>query len=249
MTTFQKLLAVKDRYAAGYWILLDPDKLPLADIPLFLTQAQKAGVDGILVGGSLIINADFEQFITEVKKNAGNIPVIIFPGGVQQLSANADAILFISLVSGRQAQHLIGSQVLAAPIIHRIGLETIATAYLLIECGRPTAAQIVSNTSPLPYDKPEDVVAHALAAQYLGFKLIYLEAGSGADRSVPEEIVRAVCKTVELPVIVGGGIRTPEDAAAKVKAGASFVVTGNILEYSKDKTILNAFAQAIHNHK
>jgi phosphoglycerol geranylgeranyltransferase len=248
MTVFQKLLAVKEKYAAGYWILLDPDKLPLADIPAFLRQAQEAGVDGILVGGSLIVNANFEQFITETKKYAGDIPVIIFPGGVQQVSASADAILFLSLISGREAQHLIGSQVVAAPIIHRIGLETIATAYMLIECGRPTAAQIVSNTNPLPCNKPEDVVAHALAAQYLGFKLIYLEGGSGADRSVPEAIVAAVTKTVEIPVIVGGGIRTPEDAAAKVKAGASFVVTGNILESSKDKSILKTFARAIHNH-
>jgi phosphoglycerol geranylgeranyltransferase len=249
MTVFQRLLAVKKKHAAGYWILLDPDKLAIADIPEFLQSAQKAGVDCILVGGSLIIHADFEQFIRETKKHAGNIPVIIFPGGVQQISANADAILFLSLVSGREVQHLIGSQVLAAPLIHRMKLETIATAYMLIDCGKPTAAQIISNTNPLPSDKPEIVVAHALAAQYLGFKLVYLEGGSGAERSVPEEIVTAVTKTVEIPVIVGGGIKTPKEAAAKVKAGASFVVTGNILESSKDKALLKAFSQAIHDHK
>jgi phosphoglycerol geranylgeranyltransferase len=249
MIIFQKLLAVKKKYAAGYWILLDPDKLALAELPAFLTSACDAGVDGILVGGSLIINADFEQFITETKQHAGNIPVIIFPGGVQQVSASADAILFLSLISGREAQHLIGSQVLAAPLIHRIGLETIATAYMLIDCGKATAVQIMSKTYPLPCDKPENVVAHALAAQYLGFKLIYLEAGSGADRSVPEALVAAVTKTVEIPVIVGGGIRTPKEAAAKVKAGASFVVTGNILESTQDKSLLKSFAQAIHDHR
>jgi phosphoglycerol geranylgeranyltransferase len=249
MTVFQKLLAIKEKHGAGYWILLDPDKLAIIDIPPLMECAKSASVDGILVGGSLIVNADFEQFICEAKKYSGDIPVIIFPGAVQQVSKNADALLFLSLISGRESQYLIGNQVLAAPLVHRIGLEAISTAYMLINSGRTTAAQFMSNTMPLPDHKPEIVIAHALAAEYLGFKLIYLEGGSGAEHSVPPEIISAVTRTVKVPVIVGGGIKTPEEAAEKVKAGASFVVTGNILESSKDDSLLKSFAQAIHNHK
>ena len=249
MTTFQKLLETKNKFGAGYWVLLDPDKLSDEDIPQFLECAKAAPIDGILIGGSLLVNADFELFICEVKKYSGEIPVIIFPGSIHQISKNADALLFLSLISGRESQHLIGNQVLAAPLLHRIGLEVISTAYMLIDSGKTTAAQFMSNTMPLPDNKPEIVVAHALAAEYLGFKLIYLEGGSGADNSVPTEIISAVTRVVKIPVIVGGGIKTPEDAASKVNAGASYIVTGNILESSKDISLLKSFAHAIHNHK
>lgn len=135
---------------------------------------------------------------------------------------------------------------MAAPIIHRLKLETISTAYLLVESGKPTAAQFMSGTMPLPRHKPEIAVAHGLAAKYMGFQTIYLEGGSGAEYSVPEEMIYAMSKTVEMPLIVGGGIRTPEAAAKKVEAGASFIVTGNILENNNDKNLLKSFVTAIH---
>ena len=207
----------------------------------------KSEVDAILIGGSLILNSDFESFVGKVKMHSGNIPVILFPGSVHQVTPKADALLFLSVVSGRQAQNLIGNQVLAAPLVFRSGIEAIATAYMLIDSGRQTAAQFMSGSMPLPRNKPDLVVAHALAAQYLGFKLIYLESGSGADHSVPVEIISAVRNTVNIPIIVGGGIISPEVAAEKVSAGASFVVTGNVLERDDDPELIRKFVAAVHS--
>lgn len=246
MSVFENLNKISNQKGAGYLVLIDPDKLPLSEIKEFMNLAQQSDVDGILIGGSILISGEFEKFVTEVKKYAGSIPVILFPGGVNQISANADALLFLSIVSGREAQHLIGTQVMAAPVIHRIGIETISTAYILIESGKTTSAQFMSGTNPLPRHKPEIAVAHALAAQYLGFKIIYLEAGSGADNSVPVELIKAVTQTVKIPVIVGGGICTPDDARSKVVAGANFVVTGTIIENSNEDGLIRNFANAIH---
>ena len=246
MSVYQSLIqAYKDR-KAGYWVLIDPDKLTLKKIPNFMSKLKESAVDVVLIGGSLILNSNFEQFVEQIKKYADDIPVILFPGSVYQVTPAADALLFLSIISGREAQHLIGSQVLAAPLVYRSRLEAISTAYMLIDCGRQTTAQFMSGTMPIPRNKPEIVVAHALAAQYLGFKLIYLEGGSGADLSVPEETISAVSNIVDIPLIVGGGITSPEDAAAKIAAGASFVVTGNILEKSSGENLMQKFSAAIH---
>ena len=246
MKIYKSLLERKVSKGAGYWVLLDPDKMSIENITGFISKSEEAGVDGLLIGGSLLLNSDFHTFVVEIKKYSNNIPVIIFPGNVHQISPDADAILFLSLLSGREAQHLIGSQVMAAPIIYRTGLEAISTAYLLIDSGKQTAAQFMSGTIPLPRDKPEIVIAHALAAEYLGFKFIYLESGSGAQSSVPTEIIRQVTKLISIPLIVGGGIRTPEEAKEKVTAGASFIVTGNVLENSIDPDLLGKLARAVH---
>ena len=246
MSVYDSLINIYSNKNAGYWVLIDPDKLPVEKITGFLEQLNKSKVDGILVGGSLILNSEFESFVGEIKKHSDKIPVILFPGSVHQVTPKADALLFLSVVSGRQAQNLIGNQVLAAPLVYRSGIEAIATAYMLIDSGCQTAAQFMSGSMPLPRNKPELVVAHALAAQYLGFKLIYLEGGSGADLSVPEEIIAAVRKTVDLPIIVGGGITSPEVAASKVAAGATFVVTGNVLEKSDDPELIRKFVEAVH---
>lgn len=246
MSVYDEIQQIYNERKAGYWVLIDPDKLQIEKIPLFTKQLKKSAVDAILVGGSLILYSDFQIFVSEIKKNAGRIPVILFPGAVHQVSENADAILFLSLISGRAVQHLIGDQVLAAPLVYRSGIEPIATAYMLIDSGHPTSAQFMSGTIPLPRNKPEIVVAHALAAQYLGFKLIYLEAGSGAKDSVPENIISAVSKAVDIPVIVGGGITSPEEATSKVSAGATFIVTGNILEESSDDKLMQKFSLAVH---
>lgn len=246
MQIIDSLLKILQEKGAGYFVLIDPDKLPPAKISGFMIKARESGVDAVLVGGSLLISGEFEDFVKQVKHNSNGIPVILFPGGVNQISASADAMLFLSLISGREAQHLIGSQVLAAPIIYRTKIETISTAYMLIESGRPTSAQYMSGTTPIPRNKPDIAVAHALAAKYLGFKFIYLEAGSGAENSVPVELIQAVTKTVDLPLIVGGGIVSPEAARQKVEAGASFVVTGTVIENSSEDGILKRFADAIH---
>ena len=248
MTVYDRLMTVRQKKGAGYWVLLDPDKMPVATIPDFAAAVEKSGVDALLVGGSLILSSDFEHFVIELKKKVTQIPVIIFPGSLQQITARADALLFLSVVSGRDAHNLIGNHVLAAPLVYRSKIETISTAYLLIESGKMTAAQFMSGSLPLPRNKPDLAVAHALAAQYLGFKFVYLEAGSGAELSVPAEIITAVGKTCNIPVIVGGGIRSPEEASAKVKAGASFIVTGNIIEDAADLNLLSEFSKAIHRN-
>lgn len=245
MKVYDYLMATRERRGAGYLVLLDPDKEEVARAAARAERCQEAGVDALLVGGSLLLTPAFEQLLAELKKRL-HIPLIIFPGGVRQVSRHADAILFMSLVSGRNPEHLIGDQVVAAPLVKACGLEPIATAYMLIESGQTTSAEYMSNTRPIPRRKPDIAAATALAAEFLGMKLIYLEAGSGAAHSVPPEMIKAVSSYVTLPVVVGGGITSPEEARAKVDAGASFVVTGNVLEGSNDVQLVRRFAEAVH---
>ena len=245
MSVYQTLVTAAKTKGAGYLVLVDPDKVDGNNFPKFIEQATDAGVDGFLVGGSLVLADTFEECVKAIKKST-SIPVVIFPGSVQQISREADAILFLSLLSGRNAEHIIGSQVTAAPIIKRMNLEAISTAYMLVESGRTTSAEFMSNTKPLPRNKPDIAVAHALAAEYIGFKLLYLEAGSGAEQPVPDEMIAAVSQYCSVPLIVGGGIRTAEDAHKKVTAGAKFVVTGNVLERNGSKNLIQEFASAIH---
>lgn len=246
MNIYQSLLATSQSKGAGYLVLVDPDKVTPDKLPPFIQQATSAGADAFLVGGSLITDDSFERCIILTKQNT-NVPVVIFPGGVTQVSAKADAILFLSLLSGRNPERLIGDQVLAAPIVKKIGLEAISTAYMLVESGKTTSAEFMSNTRPLPRHKPDIALAHALAAEILGFKMIYLEAGSGAEQSVPEEMIGAVAKYCTVPLIVGGGIRTPDEARKKVAAGANFIVTGTVFEKNGDTALMKDFAAAIHH--
>ncbi len=245
MTTYEKLLKIKSDIGAGYLVLIDPDHRSVAELTDMARQCAAQGADGFLIGGSLLFSDHFDELVRSIKEVV-DVPVVLFPGSSRQLSRHADAVLFMSLISGRNPQTLIGEQVMAAPLIHSLGLETIPMGYMLIESGNVTTAQFMSNTNPIPREKPQIAVAHGLAGQYLGMKLLYLEAGSGAEKSVPETMIHTVTHHVSIPLIVGGGIRTPEDAAAKVKAGASFVVTGNVLEKEENHHLVQAFAQAIH---
>lgn len=245
MHTYDRLIRIREERGAGYLVLLDPDKKSLDEIADLARQCEEAGVDGFLVGGSLLFSDHFDEFVRTVKESVST-PVILFPGSAGQVSGHADAMLFMSLISGRNPQTLIGEQVMAAPLVHRIGIETIPMGYMLIESGAVTAAEFMSNTRPLPREKPELAVAHALAGQYLGMRLLYLEAGSGAELSVPEMMIRMISASVSIPLIVGGGIRKPEDAAAKVRAGASFIVTGNVLEQDGNHHLIHKFSNAIH---
>lgn len=248
MKVFDKLLQTKQTRGAGYLVLIDPDKQGIQEAISFAKNCAKADVDALLVGGSLLFSHIFDELIKEIKAVC-DLPTIIFPGGTRQISPCADAILFLSLVSGRNANNLIGDQVMAAPIIKSMGLEAISTAYMFIESGNITSAQFLSDTRPIPREKPDIAMAHALAAEYLGMKLVYLEAGSGAKFSVPEMLISALKEYVSIPMIVGGGIRTPEEAFKKVEAGASFVVTGNVLEKNRDPGLIKAFAEAVHSGK
>lgn len=245
MTTWEKLLEIREKHGAGYIILIDPDKQSIEESVSLAAEAEAEGADAIFVGGSLLSMPFFDTLIKKLKENI-SIPVIIFPGGVQQISPHADAILFMSLISGRNPDLLIGRHVMAAPIIKAIELETIPTGYMLIESGGITSAEFMSNTKPIPSEKPQIAVAHGLAAEYLGMKLLYLEAGSGAQRPVPDEMISKVAQACNLPLIVGGGIKTPDVARQKVDSGASFIVTGNVLEGKRQNGVIARFAEAIH---
>lgn len=245
--TYQKLKRIIERNGAGFILLVDPDKLSGNKIAGLIDLAKQAGVDAFFVGGSFLMNENFNEFVRQTKECAGDHPVIIFPGSLYQISPHADALLFLSLISGRNPEHLIGSQVMAAPILWRLNLEAISCGYMLIESGRRTSAEFVSNSIPIPRNKSNIALAHALAAQFLGMKTIYLEAGSGAQDSVPSDMISTLSGALEIPIIVGGGIRKPEVAQEKVNAGANMIVVGNYFEQELNHSLMREFAQAIHN--
>lgn len=245
MNIYNYLLNRISEKGAAYLILIDPDKISGEKLSEFVKRCESCGVDGFLVGGSLMMNGSLSNTISVIKNNT-SIPAVIFPGGISQVSSNADAILFLSLVSGRNPEHLIGKQVMAAPMIKAYNLETIPTGYILVESGSVTTAEYVSGSKPVPRRKPEIAVATALAAQYLGMKMIYLEGGSGAQMSVPNEMISLVAKNLDIPVITGGGIRTAKDAREKVESGASIVVTGNYFEDEENWDKIKEFADAVH---
>ena len=244
--TYQALQDILKRHKAGFVLLLDPDDVPEAQIEEKVTAAIRAGVDVFFIGGSFLIEKNFHAFVQQVKQAAGEHPVVLFPGSLQQISPHADAILFLCLISGRNPEHLIGNQAVAAPLLWKMQLEAISCGYMLVESGTLTSAQYVSNSIPIPRNKPAIALAHALAGQYLGLKTLYLEAGSGAKYTVPEEMITLLDRHIDIPLIVGGGIRTPEAAARKVAAGADFVVVGNFFESEGSYALMQQFAEAIH---
>lgn len=247
MKIFDKIEKTIKNKGAAYFILVDPDKLSVDKTEEFVDYCTSSGVDGFLIGGSLMTNGDLEESIIELKKYS-KLPIIIFPGNVNQVSKYADAILFLSLISGRNAEHLIGKHVQAAPLLKKYNLESIPTGYMLIESGKTTTAEYISESKPIPRNKPEIAIATALAGEYLGLKMIYLEGGSGAENSVPTEMIKKVAHNVSIPIIVGGGIRTPAEAKEKIDAGANIIVTGNYFENSENWSKIAEFSKAIHNN-
>ena len=245
MNIYKNLLNTIKVKGAAYLILIDPDNINEEKLTRFVKHCSESGVDGFLVGGSLLVDGDIENCIKIVKKNC-SLPVIIFPGDVNQIYKPADAILFLSVISGRNPEHLIGKHVLAAPLIKKTGVEPLSTGYMLIESGTTTTAQYMSGSIPIPGNKPEIAAATALAAEYLGMKLIYLEAGSGAQNPVPDEMIKAVSRNCSIPVIAGGGIRTPDTARRKVKSGAKIIVTGNFFQSEDNWPMIKDFAESIH---
>lgn len=236
-------MQVKQERGAGYLPLVDPEEAAKESFDAMLSSFEEADIDGVLIGGSTLRDVDLDTMIKKIKRTTDK-PVIIFPGGHYQVSKEADAILFLSLLSGRNPQFLIEEQVKAARSIKDFGLETIPVAYLLIEPGNQTSVARVSNTSPLDRKNADLIVSHVLAAQYFGMKMCYMDGGSGAKLSVPEDIITKTKEEASLPLIIGGGIRDPETAARKVKAGADFIVTGSVIEEKPE--LLKIFSDAIH---
>lgn len=215
----QKLLA----------ILLDPDKIVWENLDHLLLKINQSPATHIFVGGSIVRTTILEDLMTALKQKT-NLPVIIFPGDPSQISSQADAILFLSLLSGRNADYLIEYQVQAAPILKKTNLEVISTGYILIESGNETAVARVSKTQPLDRQDLDLVLATAQAGEMLGNKLVYLEAGSGAKQSVPLEMIQLIAQNIEIPIIVGGGIANLKGIQQAYNAGADLVVIGTAFE-------------------
>ncbi len=211
----------------GLAILLDPDKFESKSIDQIVHYQDIA--DFFLLGGSLMTRNSVAAVCSKIR-SVSTLPVVLFPGNIFQVIPDADAILFLSLISGRNPDLLIGQHVHAAPILRESGLEVIPTGYMLVESGKLTSAHYMSGTMPIPADKPDIAACTAMAGELLGLKLIYLDAGSGATKPVSSETVAAVKNAVDLPVVVGGGIRSPEDAERILDAGADYIVIGNALE-------------------
>lgn len=214
-------------------VLIDPDKTNRDAINEMCGFAEQGMIDFFLWGGSLV-NEPHEDYYLSLLKACTSKPVILFPGNMYQLNAKADGLLLLSLLSGRNPDLLIGQHVLVAGRIKRMGLATTATGYLLIDGGRPTSASYMSSTTPIPADKPQITASTALAGEQLGMQLIYLDAGSGALNPVSAAMIEAVREEVELPIVVGGGIRDVEAAKRALKAGADMIVVGNGLEQNPE---------------
>jgi phosphoglycerol geranylgeranyltransferase len=246
MHVFQKITENTQAGKKMLAVLVDPDKVSNIQAESIARSAHESGVDFLFVGGSLLTNGNLANCIRRLKY-ASPIPVVLFPGSSNQVDEQADAILFLSLISGRNADLLIGKQVASAPLIREKKLEAIGTGYMLIESGNMTTALYMSNTLPVPADKPDIAACTALAGEMLGLKLIFMDAGSGAKNVVPAAMIRHVRDQISVPLIVGGGIRTPQQAAQACNAGADMIVVGNIIE--KEPELLGQIANAVKGSK
>ncbi len=232
---------------AGLVILIDPDKVNKLDEKIRLYE--KLGIDLFFLGSSQPIEADINLVAKQIK-GISKLPLIIFPGAPNQVTKEADAVLFLSLISGRNPDYLINNHVIAAPFIKSIKLEVIPVGYILVESGKKTSVEIISKTTPLSSENIENIVNHSIAGEFLGMKSIYLEAGSGALKNVSVDIVKAVKKNIDIPLIVGGGIRDKETVKELVDAGADFIVIGNHLEKKSEAEgleILKGLLESVKN--
>jgi len=227
--------------------LIDPEKVTPPQASAIAERAKESGTSAIMVGGSTFVSTKHLDDVVRTIKRAVEIPVILFPNNVTSISRYADAIWFMSLLNSVDPYFIIGAQVLGAPLIRKYRLEPIPMGYIII--GEGGTAGIVGKAVPIPYDKPELAVAHALAGQYLGMRFIYLEAGSGAKKPVPREMIRAVKRCIDVPLIVGGGIRTRLQALAAASAGANIIVTGNIVEDGQVKDRVSEIVEGIRRGK
>ncbi len=224
-------------------VLIDADKYTLPSLRKAAEISVKAGADYFFFGGSLLTSDSQTDFITWIKDNTA-VPVVLFPGNSQQLNNKADAILLLSLISGRNPDMLIGRHVISAPFLKASKLEILPTGYMLIESGRMTSVAYMSGTTPIPSNKDEIAVCTAMAGEMLGLGLIYMDAGSGAQNPVPVSMIEKVKSSTSVPLIIGGGINTPLKAKAALNAGADVIVVGNAIE--KDPSVITRIGSVIH---
>jgi len=239
---YQSILERVRKRQRSLAVLIDPDKFKSTAA---LENAVQAEVDYIFVGGSLLSTGSLQQCV-EIIKKATTTPLILFPGSTDQIDPHADGILFLSLISGRNPDNLIGKHVVSAPILKKTSLEIIPTGYMLVEGGNTTSAAYMSNTFPIPNNKTDIAVCTAMAGEMLGLKLIYMDTGSGALNHVPLSMIKNVKKNIDVPLIVGGGIKTPEQAYTICNAGADMIVIGTVTEQTPE--IIGEIASAVHQN-
>lgn len=245
MTIYNNILQNQKKKNKSFAILIDPDKQDKNKIISIIKKAENAKTDYFFVGGSLLTNDNLDVCLTTLKEHS-DIPVVLFPGNAMQVNNKADGILFLSLISGRNAEMLIGKQVITAPILKQSSLEILPTGYILIDSGKPTTVSYMSNTTPIPSDKNAVAACTSMAGEMLGLKLIFMDGGSGAKTPISEEMITAVRKAVDCPIIIGGGINCGKKAAANCKAGADIIVVGDAIE--NDENLITEIAEAIHNY-
>lgn len=246
MSLYTEITEAKSKGEKKFAVLLDPDKVRLGKLDRVLDLAVDANVDYFFIGGSLIVNDMLDDLLKAIKKRC-KIPMVLFPGNSFQLSWKADAILFLSLISGRNPELLIGNHVIAAPYLKLSPLEVMSTGYILVDGGVETTVTYMSNTKPIPNSKDDIAVCTAVAGELLGLKMLYMDAGSGAKNPISEKMIQSVSDVTSIPLIVGGGIRTPEKAEQNVRAGADIIVVGNAIE--KDPDLIMDMSAAIHSVK
>jgi putative glycerol-1-phosphate prenyltransferase len=240
---YHTLTSKKAKGQKSFAVLIDPDKVNKTLLDDLVVRCTNAQVDYLLVGGSLVISNHLDECVQHIKQQC-DIPVILFPGSPSQVSKYADALLYLSLISGRNPELLIGQHVISAPFVKQSGLEIISTGYIVVDGGAPTTVSYISNAAPVPADKNEIAMCTAMAGEMLGMKLIYMDAGSGAKKAITESMIQAVAKSIEVPLIIGGGITEPEKAYLNCKAGADVIVVGNAIE--KDASLIKEMSDAVH---
>ncbi len=244
MNIYNHILASKKEGKKLFALLIDPDKQDKSALISVIEKAKSAKADFFFVGGSLLTNDSLDSCLSTLKEHA-DIPIVLFPGNAMQVNDKADGILFLSLISGRNAEMLIGKQVITAPILKQSSLEVLPTGYMLIDSGNPTTVSYMSNTTPIPNDKNAVAACTAMAGEMLGLKLIFMDGGSGAENPISEQMIAAVRQAVDCPIIIGGGISSGDKAIINCKAGTDINVVGNAIE--KDENLITEIANAVHN--
>ena len=244
MNIYKKITVNRKANKKSFALLIDPDKQNKNQLLSIIEKANDAKTDYFFVGGSLLTNDSLDLCLNTLKENS-TIPIVLFPGNAMQVNDKADGILFLSLISGRNAEMLIGKQVITAPILKQSSLEVLPTGYILIDSGKPTTVSYMSNTTPIPANKNTVAACTAMAGEMLGLKLIFMDGGSGAKSPISEAMIKEVRKSISVPLIIGGGINSGKKAIANCKAGADIIVVGNAIE--KNKSLITEIANAVHN--
>lgn len=235
--------ALKQTGNKAFAVLVDPDSVSLKKVDELAALCNDAQVDYLFIGGSLMVTNHLNSCIEQFKKSS-TIPVVLFPGSPNQISKEADALLYLSMISSRNPELLIGAHVVSAPMVKESGLEILSTGYIVIDGGAPTTVSYMSNSAPVPRDKNDIAVCTAMAGEFQGKNIIYMDAGSGAKKPITEEMIHDVSRHISLPLVIGGGIITPEKAFNNCKAGAQVIVVGNAIE--KDESLIKEISAAIH---